>query len=133
MLGDPRDLPESKIDWFRKWSDWFRKMETKYQVSQFYQTANVFTRPEIRGWDGFARINPEKGGIVCVFRNDDPNDQRKFPIPWVNKNKNYRIKTAVEGRLIETRTGSDLIENGILFTIPKKNQAAVLEIEPTES
>jgi alpha-galactosidase len=132
MLGDPRGLPEAKIAWFKKSSDWFRNMETKYRISQYYQTSNVFTRPESRGWDGFARINPDKGGLVCVFRNDDPNEQRKFQIPWVNKNKTYRIKTAVDGRVLETRKGSDLMENGLLIEIPKKNQASVLELEQTE-
>ncbi|MEI6053405.1 MAG: alpha-galactosidase, partial [Opitutaceae bacterium] len=32
MLGDPRGLSEPKIAWFRQWSDWFRKMESKYLV-----------------------------------------------------------------------------------------------------
>lgn len=132
MLGDPRLMSDEKIAWFKRWSDWTKKMQYKYNYTQFYQTSDVFTRPEINGWDGCARINPEKGGLLCFYRNNSPEAERVFPIVWVDENSSYKIYSLLSKDLIGEFSGKELKNSGLKISIAERNSAEVWEIERVE-
>ncbi len=130
MLGDPRKLTEEKIAWFKKWSDWAKSMEKKYNYTRFYQTSDIFTAPQKHGWDGCARINTEKGGgILCFYRNSSPESKRTFPIIWVDENLRYSIYSPALKKVIGSFTGKQLKEQGLTVEIKEENSAEILGIE----
>ena len=129
MLGDPRLISEEKAAWFKQWSGWAKKMQEKYNYMQFYQTSDVFTRPEINGWDGFARINPEKGGLLCFYRNNSPEAERIFPIVWVDDNASYKVYSSLSKDLIGEYSGKELKTSGLKVNISERNSAEIWEIE----
>ncbi len=129
MLGDPRKLSPEKIKWFKTWSDWAKKMEEKYGYRRFYQTSDVFTMPEISGWDGCARINPDKGGILCFYRNESPESTRTFPIKWVDAKAQYKVYSSLSQNIIGIFSGETLINKGLKVEIPIRNSAEIFEIE----
>ena len=129
MLGDPRLMSDEKIASFKKWSDWIKEMQDKYNFMQFYQTSDVFTRPEISGWDGCARINSEKGGLLFFYRNNSPESERVFPIVWIDENSTYRIYSSLTKELIGEFSGKNLRDEGLKVNIPERNRAEILEIE----
>jgi alpha-galactosidase len=129
MLGDARLMPPEKIRKFRQWSDWARLMESKYEFSRYFQTSDVLGLPELINWDGCARINPEKGGIPCFFRNESPEIFRTFQIEWLKPDEKYNVYAAVSREKTGTFTGKELITDGLKVRIPGRNQAALFERE----
>ena len=131
MLGDLRKLTPEQTQWFKKRTTWLTELEDKYQYSHFYQTGSVFARPTVSGWDGCARFNPEKdGGIVCLYRNDSPEATRSFALPWVNATSRYRVHSARQDRDLGDFSGADLQRNGLTVSIPSRNEADILSLDP---
>ena len=104
-------------------------MQRKYNYTQYYQTSDIFSRPEINGWDGCARINPEKGGLLFFFRNNSPEQERVFPIVWLDDNSKYRIYSSLSKNLIGEFSGNELKTKGMKVTIAESNSANIMEIE----
>jgi alpha-galactosidase len=130
MLGDPRKLTEERIKWFKEWSDWAREMEKKYNYTRFYQTSDIFVKPELHGWDGCARINTEKGGgILCFYRNESSEKSRIFPIIWVDENSEYKISSATSKKTVGIFSGKTLKYEGLKVEIPGRNSSEIMEIE----
>ena len=130
MLGDPRNLTPEQIEFYKKGIKWIKEMDDKYNYLKYYQTSDVFDKPSYSGWDGFARFNKDKdGGLLCFFRNDNPEQSRKFSIPWVNKSNNYKIRKMITGEIIAVYTGQQLITEGLPVEITNRNSALILEIE----
>lgn len=131
MLGDLRKLTPEQTMWLKKRTAWLTDLEDKYQYSHFYQTGSVFARPTVSGWDGCARFNPLKdGGIVCLYRNDSPEASRTFALPWVNPGSRYRVHSARQDRDIGDFSGADLQRNGLTVSIPSRQEADILSLEP---
>ncbi len=129
MLGDPRKLSEQEKQWYKKHYEWFRDMEEKYEITKYHQTSSVFPAPNKNNWDGFARFNTDKqGGILIVFRNEGPESERVFNLPWVEEDQKYIIKSAT-GEKIGDFTGSDLKTQGLTVTIHARNTARAFSIE----
>lgn len=129
MLGDSRELNNEKLVWFKQWSDWAKQMQNKYNYTQYYQTSDVFTRPEINGWDGCARINPEKGGLLFFYRNNSLEQERVFPIVWLDDDSQYRIYSSLSEDFLGEFSGKELKTKGLKVTIAQPNSANILEIE----
>lgn len=129
MLGDLRELSDSRIAWYRKWSDWAKEMQDKYKYTHYYQVSDVFSRPEINGWDGCARINPARGGLLMFYRNNSPEKERVFPIVWVDPFARYRIYSPLSENLIGEFSGEELRTSGLHVLIPDPNSAKILEIK----
>ncbi len=128
MLGDPRNLSEQEKEWYKKHYEWFRDMEEKYEITKYHQTSSVFPAPKKNNWDGFARFNTEQqGGIFVVFRNESPENERTFILPWVLKEKTYSIQNP-RGKIIGEYRGEVLIEQGFKVNIPTVNTASAFSI-----
>ncbi len=133
MLGDPRKLTMDEKEWYRKWTEWLRKMETQYKISQFYQSSDVFESPNYSNWDGCARINTKKnGGILCFYRNDSNDKIRNFRIPWVKDNLTYKIRAPFDGKDLGEFTGLQLINEGLDIVIEHINSAAIYALEEVD-
>ncbi len=130
MVGDPRKLSAADKKFYLKWNTWFKKMEDKYQYSQFHQTYDVFDRPTDANWDGCYRINTEKqGGVLFYFRNNSMDETRVFRIPGLEPTSTYRIYSHDKRYLLGTYIGNELINAGLKISIKKPYSALVLGIE----
>ena len=133
MLGDPRKLSQEDKAWYKKMSSWFNKMDQVYDITEYYQTADIFGPPNNNDWDGFFRFNTSKnGGIVCVFRNDNPDMTRNIKIPFCDVDDNYEITNGETGQKIGQFTGRELTTNGFTLIINNMNKAAALEIKEVD-
>jgi len=130
MLGDPRNLTVSEKTWYREMSSWFSHMQRKYNFMPYYQTEG-FDYPARFNWDGFTRINPDKGGIICVFRNESPDEIRNILVRSVKESGYYRIINK-DGEIIGTFKGSTLSNQGYKVSIDSPYSARVYEIEVLE-
>jgi len=131
MLGDPRNLSVEEKTWYRKYYDWYKKMDDEFEVSKYYQTSNVFPEPKASNWDGFARFNGDKqGGIICFFRNGSPEETRRFLIPWVEPDREYVVKN-VDGETMGKFSGTSLLQDGFQVSINTRHTAEVFSITTT--
>jgi alpha-galactosidase len=129
-LGDPRLLTAEQKRWYKNMYTWYRAMEDKYQISQFYQLSDVFERPSHSNWDGSARFNQEKnGGILCFYRNGSADKTRTFKIPWVDPNSVYSLYSPVTRKRIKKISGKHLIEKGLSVTIENEFSAEIFSVE----
>jgi alpha-galactosidase len=130
MLGDPRKLTDDDKAWYRKMSGWFNRMDELYDISEYYQTADIFGPPNDNDWDGFFRFNTSKnGGIICVFRNDNPDSKRNIKVPFCKEESEYEIINGETDIRIGRFQGKELLTNGFELSIDERNRAAALEIK----
>lgn len=130
LLGDPRNLTDEERQWYKKYSDWYRQMNTRYELHKYLQRSVVFDKPGPGNWDGFARFNPEKeGGIICAFRNGSPDESRGFQLPWVNEESEYEIYSVEDERILGIFEGKVLKDAGLNIGLSEKNSAILLGIE----
>jgi alpha-galactosidase len=133
LCGDVRNITPEQKAWYKKWSDWFRDMENKYQYTRFYQKSDVADKATLSNWDACYKFNPEKGGGVLFFyRNNSPNESMKFIIHCVNGNKKYQIYNPETHKEMGIFTGKVLKESGLTVNIGNINSALVLGIETLE-
>ena len=117
MLGDPRKLSKATRAEFKRYSDWLRTMQDRYDYMMYRQDLPGFGEPVAGAWDGWARINTDThaGGIVGVFRHGAVEESRKIAVPGLESGRRYQILSAPEGKLVATRTGDELMNKG--FTV----------------
>jgi alpha-galactosidase len=129
MLGDPRKLSESDLKKYRGYADWLQKMESKYGIMSFRQDLPGYGEPMEGMWDGFSRINTETrdGGIIGIFRQGSVESKRIVTINYLDPFRTYDVKT-VEGEIVATLTGSDLLEKGFAVDLEGKYSGELFEI-----
>ena len=129
MLGDPRNLSNDQLAFYRRWNNWLRQCDDKYNYTNYYQPLDVFDRPGIHNWDGCARINTGmQQGLVFVFRNNSPDAQRNVIIPGLDPAARYRIYSFEKDKVLGTFSGSTLLQQGFPVTLPGRYQAVILEL-----
>lgn len=130
FVGNPQKMQAGQKQFYQKWVAYLKGIEEKYQYSHYLQLYNIFERPDDGNWDGCFRINTEKsGGLIFLFRNNSPDENRTFRIPCLDADSNYRIYSFEDNKTIGIFKGRSLIENGIRVGIPSVYAAKVLTIE----
>jgi len=130
FVGDPRKLLPEQQSFYRKWNNYLKHMEEKYQYSRYFQLYDVFDRPTDNNWDGCYRINTEKqGGLMFFYRNNSNDIKRSFKIPCLDAGKRYKIYSYENNKLLGVFNGKTLMEKGITVMIPTTYTALVLTIE----
>ncbi|HPI73334.1 MAG TPA: alpha-galactosidase, partial [bacterium] len=117
MLGDPRQLSKATRAEFKRYADWLRQMQNRYDYMMYRQDLPGLGEPAAGAWDGWARINTDtrSGGIVGVFRHGAIEQSRKIAVPYLDAGRRYRILSAPEGRPVATMSGHELMNKG--FTV----------------
>ena len=129
MVGDPRKLTPEQQVFYKKWNNYLKQMEGKYQYSQYFQLYDIFDRPTDNNWDGCYRINTEKqGGLMFFYRNNSSDKSRTFKIPCLQPQSRYKIYSFETGKTLGIFNGRTLMEQGITVTIPSTYTAQVLTI-----
>lgn len=133
MLGDPRKLSNQHLTNYRAYADWLQQMETIYQVMNYRQDLHGFGEPREGFWDGFQRINTEtkNGGIIGIFRHGATDSIRLVTIYGLDADRIYNVKTPA-GKIVATRSGSDLNTIGFEVTLKKPYDGDLFEIAPAK-
>ncbi|CCG98898.1 alpha-galactosidase [Fibrella aestuarina BUZ 2] len=131
FTGDVAKLLPTDKAWLKAWNGWLAALNERTQYTRFYQTGDVLPRPDTHNWDGAIRFNPERnGGLLCFYRNDSPEATRIFPIRGVKPAGTYLIRQGGTNAVVGTFTGQQLLTTGLPVTIPNRNEASLLSIEP---
>lgn len=114
MLGDPRQLSEDQRKWYKSWSSWLKKAESKHGFMSFRQDLPGFGEPAEGSWDAFSRINTEtgSGGIIGIFRHGSHESNRQITIPWLKPDSKYIIRQGPENKMITVMLGRELEKTG---------------------
>jgi alpha-galactosidase len=130
VLGDPRKLSLEQRAGIRKWADWMKRMQEKYDYMSFRQDLPGFGEPREGFWDAWARINTDnkKGGIIGVFRQGALERNRTVFVPGLDPLKQYMILIAPEDKEVKVSTGKQLSEEGFPVNFGKNYDGQVFEI-----
>jgi len=130
VLGDPRKLSSNKRKMIKTWSDWMQQMQEKYDYMSYRKDLSGFGEPTDGSWDGWQRINFQtmQGGIFGVFKQGAKENQRVVFLKNLNATENYTIREAPSGMIITTKTGKELMEQGILVEINDHYNGRIFEV-----
>lgn len=130
LLGDLRKLPPAETARLRRWTDWLRAMEAKHHYALFREDLPGFGGPAAGAWDGWARLNPDTGGIVGVFREGGAEAQRTVTLAGMTPGRTYEIRRAPDGVSCGRLTGRELAERGFPALIPARHGQVLFEVDP---
>ena len=131
VLGNPMKLSEERRSEIKKWTDWMKLMQTKYNYDLFRQDLPGFSEPTEGNWDGWSRINTDtkEGGIVGIFRQGSLDTERTVSVFGLEENKQYVIKEAPDYAEIVSMTGKELYEKGFKVKMTQKYDSRLFEVE----
>jgi alpha-galactosidase len=134
VLGDLRNLTESRKREIRQWTDWMARMQQQYSYDLYRQDLPSFGEPAEGSWDAWARLNNDtrKGGIIGVFRQGSLDDQRTVSVPGLIPDKQYLVKQAPLGEKVVQMSGKDLEAIGFKVKLNKKYDSRLFEIQLIE-
>ena len=130
MLGDPRKLSVTDLKKYRSYADWLQAMANKHDIMSYRQDLAAFGEPMNGMWDGFQRINTEtqSGGIIGVFKQGSPENERKVTINYLNPSKIYVVKEIFSNLIITQATGKQLAEIGFKVSLSEQYTGKLFEI-----
>ncbi|HYW96355.1 MAG TPA: alpha-galactosidase [Bacteroidales bacterium] len=130
VLGDPRKIPAEKRQRIKRWSDWMKSMQKKYDYMSYRKDLPGFGEPREGAWDGWMRINfqTKEGGIFGVFRQNAREESRVVFLTDIKPDKTYTIRLAPDGNEVYEATGIELMEAGFPVKIPENCGGRIYEI-----
>lgn len=130
VLGDPRKLTVQQRSGMKKWADWMRSAEEKYDYMSYRQDLKGYGEPAEGLWDGYQRINTDNrsGGIVGIFRQGSAEENRVVTVSYLDLGATYEIRKAPAGELLLKSSGKELAEKGFPVKLVRKYDGAVFEI-----
>ncbi len=143
LLGDFRPYPAAKRERIRAWTDQVRAAQTRHDFLRYRQDVAGFGEPRADGWDAYQRINTatRSGGIVGVFRNDSPEEQRRVTLVGLNPGAVYSVRAMIEpgGTLPQNAdppllraTGAALMTEGFVARLMTRWAGRVYEVGRVE-
>ena len=130
MLGDPRKLDPARRQELKRWSDWIKHMQEKYDYMSYRKDLAGFGEPVQGSWDGWQRINfnTKAGGIFGIFKNAALETRRRIFLNDLDPEKNYIIRLAPDGKIIFKGKGNELLQNGIEVELKDKYDGDIYEV-----
>ena len=130
VLGDPRKVSEADQQKMKAWAEWMNEMQNRYNYMMFRQDLPGFGEPAEGRWDGWSRINTEsrEGGIIGIFKQGSPEKEQTVRINRLNPGARYEIKTAPDGKVVGTKTGKELREEGFSVKIKEDYGAGIYSV-----
>ncbi|MBL0156855.1 MAG: hypothetical protein IPP47_07090 [Bryobacterales bacterium] len=126
--GDARTLSEANIAHYRKRLDEVQRLQKTYGIYQRFQFSGV-PEPTDTDWHWWGKLNAGGYGAVVVLRGAAGEPRRQVNVPWVMREKQYRVKGLFTGKSYGTVSGARLQDTGLLVELPIYGQD-VLEIAP---
>lgn len=131
VLGDPRELPETKRKEILGWANWLREMQAEHDYMSYRKDLPGFGEPAEGSWDGWQRINFEtkNGGIFGIFRQGAKEKVRTVFLTDLRENAIYTIKEAPTGKGFHSASGKELMEKGFSVEIDKIYDGRIFEVD----
>lgn len=128
FAGDLASLTEENIDTYKKCFDLLEKLNYKYGIYENFQYSGV-PAPTDTEWHWWGKLNDEGYGAVVVIRGKEGANQKKINIPWVQKDKKYRLRLCFSGKELGLISGKKLFEGNLELELDKNSQE-IIEIMP---
>ena len=127
FFTDLTQLTEAQVDAVARWTQIYREHRDRFAT---------FTYPLLEdplpgnNWTGLQPWNSDTGeGALLVFRQDSPDATRSVALRGVRGGGSFVVTDAETGEPFGEFTASEL-RSGITITIPQRNSARVLLIDP---
>ena len=120
ILSDPRKWTPEQARVFKEEAALYRRFRGLFRRGTMYCPLG---RPTGTGWDAFQFHEP-KGGVVFVFRNDNPRSSIRIPLRGLERRARYVIQS-VDGGPARGALGARLSSAGFLAELPERNSAGV--------
>jgi hypothetical protein len=80
-------------------------------------------------WHWWGKLGPQGYGAVVVVRGSAGPASRRVDVPWVRRDRSYRVTGLFAAKPYGDITGAELQDSGILMDLPVYGQE-ILEIVP---
>ena len=126
--GDLTTLNEEHINRYAERFKLLERLQDEYNIYRHFQFSGV-PEPTDTGWHWWGKLNKDGYGAVPVLRGSAGEKQRIINIPWVNADKEYKVRACFAGKDLGTFTGKQLREGAIKLALATYGQE-ILEIAP---
>lgn len=125
--GDLTTLSEENITHYAERFALVNRLNEEYDIYNYFQFSGVPV-PTDTDWHWWGKLNREGYGAVVILRGSGGDEQRIINIPWVIKDRRYRVKACFVGKVLGTFTGQELQEGAIKLSLPVYGQE-ILELD----
>jgi hypothetical protein len=126
--GDLRTLTGEHITHYRKRLDTVRRLEKTYGIYKRFQFSGA-PEPTDVDWHWWGKLDPQGHGAVVVLRGSGGPARRAVNVPWVQRNRSYRITGLLSGKPYGALSGAALQDSGISLELPVYGQE-IFELAP---
>jgi alpha-galactosidase len=130
--GDLTGLPQSVKERLLQYVQFYKKWRNMITKSIAYLTAPPVKMMEYTGWTSIQLQDMEETtSLLFVYRLDDTYIQKQFLLKGLEPDRIYNVTEPVtQESTPASYSGKQLMQDGILVKIDKKNNAKVFEIIP---
>jgi hypothetical protein len=125
--GDARTLTAENIAHYRKRLEAVERLQSKYGIYRHFQFSGV-PEPTDTDWHWWGKLNGKGEGAVVVVRGSAGAEERAVNVPWVVRERRYRVTGVFSGKSYGVFTGAQLQDAGVKVGLPAYGQE-VLEVE----
>jgi hypothetical protein len=125
--GDARTLTAENIAHYRRRLEAVEQLQSKYGIYRNFQFSGV-PEPTDTDWHWWGKLNGKGEGAVVVVRGSAGAEERAVNVPWVVRERRYRVTGVFSGKPYGVLTGKQLQDAGVRMKLPVFGQD-VLEVE----
>ncbi len=124
--GDLASLTDENIARYRKRFDTLKRLEQEYDIYRHFQYSGV-PAPTDTDWHWWGKLNSRGCGAVVVIRGSMGADQREINIPWVQPDRQYKVRALFQEKDLGTFSGKQLAGGELKLELPTMGQE-ILEL-----
>lgn len=124
--GDLRWLTDENIAHYRRRFDLLERLQRTYDIYRHYQFSGV-PAPTDQDWHWWGKLNESGVGAVVVLRGSGGADSRAVNLPWVDRERRYRVTACFAGKNLGEYSGAELQERGLAISLAAYGQE-ILEL-----
>ncbi len=129
--GDLSSLTDQQKAHYRKRFKIIKRLQEQYRIYRYFQYSGV-PQPTDLKWHWWGKLNDDGYGAVVVMRGIFGGKRKTINIPWVKRDKTYKVQGLLKEKEYGTLNGEDLVETGIQLKLGRLDQE-ILELSPIEN
>ena len=122
--GDLSSLTDQNIAQYRSRFDLLARLQASYGIYAHFQYSGV-PAPTDSDWHWWGKLNEQGYGAVVVLRGSGGDESRRINIPWVAKERKYRVRLSFEGKEAGIFTGKQLQEGKLMVRLAPMGQEII--------
>ena len=128
--GDLTSLSEENIQQYYSRFSMMDRLQKEYGIYACFQSSGV-PQPTDTDWHWWGKLNDQGCGVVVVMRGSDGDESRQINIPWVQAEKNYKLKALFADQELGVFTGKQIQEGALQLSLASFGQE-LIEIAANE-